>query len=64
MGHWADDALAVIDHAAPGEIVLVGSSMGGWIMLLAALARPARVRGLVGIAAAPDFTEDAGLVGR
>ncbi|ODP37672.1 alpha/beta fold hydrolase [Sphingomonas turrisvirgatae] len=54
---WRDDALAVIDHAAPGPVVLVGSSMGGWIMLLVALARPGRVVGLVGIAAAPDFTD-------
>jgi pimeloyl-ACP methyl ester carboxylesterase len=40
-----------------GPVVLVGSSMGGWIMLLLALARPERVKGLVGIAVAPDFTE-------
>ncbi len=53
---WRDDALAVIDSVA-GPVVLVGSSMGGWIMLLAALARPGRVAALVGIAAAPDFTE-------
>jgi pimeloyl-ACP methyl ester carboxylesterase len=57
IGGWHDDALAVIDHATEGDLVLVGSSMGGWIMLLAALARSARVKGLVGIAAAPDFTE-------
>lgn len=57
IGDWRDDALAVIDHATQGGLVLVGSSMGGWIMLLAALARPLRVKGLVGIAAAPDFTE-------
>lgn len=55
---WLGDALAMIDHVAPpGPLVLIGSSMGGWLMLLAALARPARVAGLVGIAAAPDFTE-------
>lgn len=52
---WRDDALAVIDSVA-GPVVLVGSSMGGWIMLLAALARPERIAALVGIAAAPDFT--------
>jgi len=53
---WRDDALAVID-ATEGPVVLVGSSMGGWIMFLAALARPGVVAALVGIAAAPDFTQ-------
>ena len=56
IGMWLEDALAVLDRAAPGPVVLVGSSMGGWIALLAALARPERVGGLVGVAAAPDFT--------
>ena len=55
---WRDDAIAVLDAASEGPQVLVGSSMGGWLMLLVALARPDRVAGLVGIAAAPDFTED------
>ena len=58
IGAWRDDALAVLDGVARGPQVLVGSSMGGWVMLLVALARPERVAGLVGIAAAPDFTED------
>ena len=53
---WRGDALAMIDDVVEGPVVLVGSSMGGWLMLLVALARPDRVRGLVGIAAAPDFT--------
>lgn len=55
IGRWAADAIAVIDEATEGPVVLVGSSMGGWIMLLAALACE-RVKGLVGVAAAPDFT--------
>ena len=56
IGRWADDAVAILDQVAAGPLVIVGSSMGGWVMLLAALARTARVVGLVGIAAAPDFT--------
>ncbi len=58
IGRWTEDALAVLHRLAPGKLLLVGSSMGGWIALLVALARPDRVAGLVGIAAAPDFTED------
>lgn len=58
IGGWVEDAAAVLDHLTRGPQVIVGSSMGGWIMVLAALMRPRRVAGLVGIAAAPDFTED------
>jgi pimeloyl-ACP methyl ester carboxylesterase len=58
IGGWTDDALAILDRVTAGPLLVVGSSMGGWIMLLVALARPERVAGLVGIAAAPDFTED------
>ena len=58
IGRWTDDALTLIDRVTEGPLVLVGSSMGGWIALLAALARPERIAGLIGIAAAPDFTEE------
>jgi pimeloyl-ACP methyl ester carboxylesterase len=58
IGDWRDDALTMLDEVVSEPVVLVGSSMGGWIMLLAALARPERVRGLVGLAAAPDFTRE------
>ncbi|MDT0683306.1 alpha/beta hydrolase [Roseicyclus sp. F158] len=57
IGDWAEDTAAMLE-TLPGDIVLVGSSMGGWQALLAARAMPGRVRGLVTIAAAPDFTED------
>lgn len=58
VSRWRDDSLAVIDSLTEGSQILVGSSMGGWIMVLAALARPERVAALVGIAAAPDATTD------
>lgn len=57
IGDWAADALAALDLLS-GPVVLVGSSMGGWISLLVSRTRPDKVAGLVTIAAAPDFTED------
>lgn len=57
IGDWAEDAVEAIEALTEGPVVLVGSSMGGWISLLVAR-RVDRVAGLVGIAAAPDFTED------
>jgi len=58
IGDWAADARAVIEAVTEGPQVLVGSSMGGWIAALLAREIPARLAGFVGIAAAPDFTED------
>ncbi len=57
IGRWTADALAAMDALTKGPLVLAGSSMGGWIGLLAALARPDRIAGFAGVAAAPDFTE-------
>ncbi|SCW79733.1 Alpha/beta hydrolase family protein [Sphingobium faniae] len=57
LASWRDDALLLIDALTQGPLLLVGSSMGGWLALLIALARADRVAGVVGIAAAPDFTE-------
>lgn len=57
LAAWRDDALRMIDEVVKGPVVLVGSSMGGWIMAMIAKARPEVVAGLVGIAAAPDFTD-------
>lgn len=57
ISRWREDALAVIDELTEGPVVLVGSSMGGWLSCLAAIARPDRVKALVLIAPAPDFTE-------
>jgi pimeloyl-ACP methyl ester carboxylesterase len=57
IGAWARDAIAVLDSLAEGPQVLVGSSMGGWIALLLARARPQRLAGMVLLAPAPDFTE-------
>lgn len=58
IGDWFEDALAAVSALTTGPVVLVGSSMGGWISLLVARAMPERIAGFVGIAAAPDFTED------
>lgn len=55
---WRQDCLAVIDQLTDGPLFIVGSSLGGWLMMLAARDRIDRVAGLIGIAAAPDFTDD------
>jgi len=57
LASWIGEALAIVDRLTSGPLVLVGSSMGGWIALHLALQRMERVRALVGIAAAPDFTD-------
>jgi pimeloyl-ACP methyl ester carboxylesterase len=57
IGAWSADALAAVDALTDGKLILAGSSMGGWMALLTALARPERMAALIGIAAAPDFTQ-------
>ena len=57
LDRWLDEIVAIIDLLVDGKVLLVGSSMGGWLALHAALKRPDRVAAVVGIAAAPDFTD-------
>src|SRR3546814_5760277 len=57
LTQWRDDVLFLIDSLVEGPFVLIGSSMGGWLALLVARARPERLSALIGIAAAPDFTD-------
>jgi pimeloyl-ACP methyl ester carboxylesterase len=57
LDRWIDEALAMIDGLTEGPLIVIGSSMGGWIALHLALRRPDRIEALVGIAAAPDFTD-------
>ena len=58
IGDWAEDAQAALETLTHGPLILVGSSMGGWVSLLLASKLSARIVGLITIAAAPDFTED------
>ena len=57
LSRWADEVLALVESRLAGPVVLVGSSMGGWLMLLVGRALGTRLAGLVGVAAAPDFTD-------
>lgn len=57
IGDWLDDALHILEHVVAEPCILIGSSMGGWLSLLAALKRPEQVKALTLIAPAPDFTE-------
>ena len=57
MSDWKKDLLDMLDHVASGPQILLGSSMGGWLMMLAARARKSRIRGLIGLAPAADFTD-------
>lgn len=57
LSRWCDEALALIETWIEGPVILVGSSMGGWLMLMAGRALGGRRAGLVGIAPAPDFTQ-------
>ena len=56
LSRWAEEVVALVEAKCAGPVILIGSSMGGWLMLLVALASGERVAGVIGIAAAPDFT--------
>ncbi len=58
ISDWKNDLVDIIDNITTGPQILVGSSMGGWLMFLAAKARPSRIKGLVGLAAAPDYIDE------
>jgi len=58
ISDWKKDLLEIIDNVSRGPQILIGSSMGGWLMMLAAKARPQRIKGMIGLAAAPDFGKD------
>ena len=58
IGAWFDDVCKVFEALTEGPQIIIGSSMGGWMALMLAMKYPSRVRALVGVAAAPDFTED------
>ena len=58
IGDWIDDAVDVLDHQTSGPQIVIGSSMGLWMTLQMTLQRPDRVAAIVGIAGAPDFTEE------
>ena len=58
ISDWRKDLLNIIDYVARGPQILIGSSMGGWLMMLAAKARPQRIKGMIGLATAPDFGKD------
>ena len=58
ISRWTQDACDMLDQVVKGPVILVGSSMGGWVGLSLLLKRPKRIKGMIGIAAAPDFTKD------
>jgi len=58
LSDWLADVVQVLDECTQGPQIIVGSSLGGWLMLLLAKVRPARIQGLIGLAAAPDFTTE------
>ena len=58
ISDWKKDLVNVIDNLTRGPQILIGSSLGGWLMMLAARVRPSRVKGMIGLAAAPDFGDN------